>query len=108
MEENINNRWICVQCACHLENSFKFCPKCGLKLSQPLNKEMSARSVENDQLSLFAKPRKSTQRERLMPSNATVPQRVSPASSGTVVQTKLQLPWFFNLQDRKRKGAARI
>ena len=52
MEENINNQWICVQCACHLENSFKFCPKCGLKLSQPLNKETSARSVENDQLSL--------------------------------------------------------
>ena len=77
MEENINNRWICVQCACHLENSFKFCPKCGLKLSQSLNKETSARSVENDQLSLFAKPRKSTQRARLIPSNATVSQRVS-------------------------------
>ena len=83
---------VCVKCACHLENSFKLCPKCGLNLSQPLKKETSARSVENDQRSLFAKPRKSTQRARLMPSNATVPQRVSSASSGAVVQTRLQLP----------------
>ena len=85
-------------------NSFKFCLKCGLNLSQPLNTETSARSVENDQRSLFAKPRKSTQRARLMPSNATVPQRVSSASSsGAVVQTRLQLPGLSIYKTEKEK-----
>ena len=107
MKENINNRWICVQCACHLENSFKFCPKCGLKLSQPLNKETSARSVENDQLSVCeAQEINSTSTAYAIECNS------SPARIFCFIRhwfsDQTSTTWFFNLQDRKRKGAARI
>ena len=92
------NRSICVQCGYHLENSFRFCPKCGMQLiiSKEVdglggNSQIRSRNVSN------------ISQTRLLQSKVIATPVPSASSSSRNFQTTFKLPGFQAYKASKEK-----
>lgn len=52
MDGSRGNMFICVKCGCHLQSSFRFCPKCGMQVRGHLQGERESHTqVQNPESS---------------------------------------------------------
>ena len=89
---------ICVQCGCHLESSFRFCPKCGMKLTREAHAGENSQHRTQTTTSVSGTRRISAITP--LPSTSCVPRLAT-------VQTKLKLPGFESYKaskEHERRG----
>ena len=94
-------RGICVQCGCHLENCFRFCPKCGMQLI--VHKEVNGLGGGgNSQVRCLNVS--NVPQTRLLQSKSIATPAPSSSSSARTFQTAFKLPGFHACKSSKEKG----
>ena len=98
-------RGICVQCGCHLENCFRFCPKCGMQLI--VHKEVNGLGGGGNShvrcLNVSNVPQTC-----LLQSKAIATPAPSSSSSARTFQTAFKLPGFHAYKSSKEKERRRF
>ena len=94
------NRGICVQCGCHLENCFRFCPKCGMQLI--MHKEVNGLGGGGNSQVRSLNVSNLTQ-TRLLQTKAIATPAPSSSSSARTFETTFKLPGFHAYKSSKEK-----
>ena len=94
------NRGICVQCGCHLENCFRFCPKCGMQLI--MHKEVNGLGGGGNSQVRSLNVSNLTQ-TRLSQAKAIATPAPSSSSSARTFETTFKLPGFHAYKSSKEK-----